>query len=197
MSDVHATTASIMSGQSISTTDICVLLREANAASRRLVRGLGLPNHDHEDLRQDLLVDLIARLKWFSPDRGSLGAFAGTVSRHRTLRLANRIYRERTVFAPACDRSPDWDEAGVSDAGGDVELPFCGQFPDDFGEIDRRIDLCRALDKLSRADLRLCAKLIERTPTEIIRGGRCSRASVYRQIKRIRLHLLGEGVSWP
>src|SRR4051812_43186587 len=77
-----------------------VLLREAAAGAHGLVRKLRLPNHEHEDFRQDLLVDLIGRFRQFNPDRGSLGAFAGVIVRHRAERLAHRVYRERTIFAP-------------------------------------------------------------------------------------------------
>jgi RNA polymerase sigma-70 factor (ECF subfamily) len=56
--------------------DLQILVHEADLAARRLVRRLRLPAHEREDLRQDLLVDLIARLPAFDPARGRLGAFA-------------------------------------------------------------------------------------------------------------------------
>src|SRR5882724_9987861 len=89
-----------VSTSSISPVDLCVLLREATMAARGLVRRLGLPGHEQEDLRQELLVDLIARLKWFDPARGTLNAFANVIIRHRAGRLARRINIERAIFAP-------------------------------------------------------------------------------------------------
>ena len=47
---------------SISRDDLQILLHEADIAARRLVRQLRLPRADLDDVRQDLLVDLIARL---------------------------------------------------------------------------------------------------------------------------------------
>ena len=44
---------------------------------------------DLDDLRQDLLLDVIARLRSFDPDRGSLGAFAGTVMGAASIALAS------------------------------------------------------------------------------------------------------------
>lgn len=68
---------------SLSPSDLDILRREADREAARLVRQFRLPSHERDDLRQDLLVDLIARLPGFNPDRGSLGAFAGAVMSHR------------------------------------------------------------------------------------------------------------------
>src|SRR5439155_124886 len=83
---------------SVSDLDLRVLRREADVAARRLIRRLGLSNYEHEDLRQEFLVDLIARFKWFNPVRGTLGAFAGAIVRNRARQLANCITRERSTF---------------------------------------------------------------------------------------------------
>jgi DNA-directed RNA polymerase specialized sigma24 family protein len=185
---------------SISPTDLSVLLREATTAARGLLRKLGLPNCEHEDLRQDLLVDLIARFKWFDPGRGTLGGFAGTITRHRARRLVNRICRERAIFVPISrDDSPsNRNEARSHDtakADGYVGVPR--QSYDACAVIERRLDLSRALRALGPSDLNLCAKLIERTPTEISRSGELSRASLYRRLRNIRRRLLAEGFSCP
>ena len=56
---------------SISHSDLQILHHEAELVARRLVRRLRLPNCDLADLRQELLLDLIARLPAFDPLRGS------------------------------------------------------------------------------------------------------------------------------
>src|SRR5207245_540942 len=106
-------TSAGVSASSISSEHLGVLLREATTAARGLVRKLGLPNHEHEDLRQELLADLIVRFKRFDPARGTLSVFAGVIVRHRAKRLTNRVNRERTIFAPISleDASPDPDGA--------------------------------------------------------------------------------------
>ena len=83
---------------SISRDDLQILLHEADIAARRLVRQLRLPRADLDDVRQDLLVDLIARLSTYDADRGSLGAFAGTVLTNRAARIANKVKRERSMY---------------------------------------------------------------------------------------------------
>src|SRR5262245_60005768 len=79
-------------------TNLDVLLHEADAGARRLVRRLDLAAHDRDDVRQELIVDLLIRTKAFNPSRGSLGAFSGVIARHRAAHISNRLHRERSVF---------------------------------------------------------------------------------------------------
>jgi DNA-directed RNA polymerase specialized sigma24 family protein len=183
----------------LSDTDLALLFHEADVAAARLVRRLRLPTHEREDIRQDLLVDLISRINGFDPTRGSLGAFAGTVIAHRATRLTHRLQRERAVFAPV---SLDDPLAGTEDATlGDTIADssgysaMVGQPIDRVAAVEHRLDLDRALGTLRRSDLALCARLVHRTPTELSQDGLGSRASLYRQVHEIRLRLMTGGLS--
>ena len=79
----------------ITPADLSTLIAEADAAACRLRRKLVLPAVDHDDLRQDLLVDLICRLPGFDARRGSIGAFANIVLRNQSSRIAMRHHRQR------------------------------------------------------------------------------------------------------
>src|SRR5574343_1429733 len=79
----------------ISPADLATLIDEAAIAARRLHRKLVLPAADLDDLRQDLLVDLICRLPGFDARRGSIGAFANIVLRNQSSRIAIRHHRQR------------------------------------------------------------------------------------------------------
>ena len=79
----------------ISEPDLVTLLEEADAAASRLWRRVRLPRADLDDLRQDLLLDLIRRLPAFDVRRGTMGAFAGIVLRNQASRIATRIRGER------------------------------------------------------------------------------------------------------
>ncbi len=175
-----------------------ILVADADRAAARLVRRFRLPNHQRDNLRQDLLLDLIARMRSFDPSRGSLQAFARTVFSHRTVRLAGQIRRERLLFAPvSLDEPSSGGEGGTladSVAEADGYPALLGQPTDRFAEGDCRLDLGRALATLRPSDLDLCADLVDRTPTEISRTGRNARASLYRQIGEIRLRLITAGV---
>jgi hypothetical protein len=58
-----------MDALSLSSSDLAVLRREAEITAGRLIRRMNLSTHDRDDLRQDLLVDVFARLKDFDPCR--------------------------------------------------------------------------------------------------------------------------------
>ncbi len=79
----------------ISQTDLATLIDEAAVAARRLHRKMVLPAADLDDLRQDLLVDLICRLPGFDARRGSIGAFANIVLRNQSSRIAMHLHRQR------------------------------------------------------------------------------------------------------
>ena len=82
----------------LSDTDLQLVLRGTDRVARSLVRRLGLPFHQWEDLRQDLLAGLLVRLHSYDATRGTLGAFVGTIVRHHATRLAGRIGREQAAL---------------------------------------------------------------------------------------------------
>jgi hypothetical protein len=85
----------------LSKADLVTILDEADAAAARLRRRLRLSRADQDDLRQDLLLDLIRRLPAFDARRGSIGAFAGIVLRNQSARIAARVARDRRAGRPA------------------------------------------------------------------------------------------------
>ena len=183
----------------ISGGELKLLCREADREAGRLVRRLRLPIHEREDLRQDLLLDLIARLRSFDPSRGSLRAFVGTVVSHRAARLAGRIRRERLLFAPVSldEPSPESEGSTLADSVPEADgyPALLGQPCDGFAPVERRIALDRALGCLRPTDLSLCADLVEHSPGELGQAGGPSRASLYRHIGEIRMRLTAAGLS--
>ncbi len=168
--------------------------REASVAAARLVRQLRLPGHERDDLSQDLLVDVFARLKSFDPARDTFGAFVGVVVVHQAARLSSRVRRRRVVFAPM---SADdlLSRAGSAVTGPEETADVLRQPADRLAAVELRLDLERALSTLSRSDIALCGDLAERTPTELSREGTGARASLYRRVHEIRLHLLSVGIA--
>lgn len=185
----------------LSRSDLQLLLSEAHRAARRLVNRIRLPWYQLEDIRQDLLVDLLERLPAFDARRGTLGAFAGKILTHKVARLANMIRRERIAFGatPISLDEPASSACGKSrghfipeDRGLAAHL---GQPGDVFARIERRLDIERALGALNGGDLRLCAELYEATADRLAARGRAPRSSLYRRVKRIRLELLAAGLA--
>ena len=185
---------------SISRDDLQILLHEADTFSRRLVRQLRRPRVDLDDVRQDLLVDLIARLPAYDPDRGSIGAFAGVVLRNQTTRIAAKVNRQRRLHGAVPvsldEPVPDSDGLTRGDLVAEEEgLPaLLGQPVDAFAEIERRLDVERAMGRLGLADGRLCAELSRATADRLAASGRGARSSLYRRVKDLRLALTAMGL---
>ena len=129
----------------ISRDDLQILLHEADIAARRLVRQLRLPRADLDDVRQDLLVDLIARLPAYDSDRGTLGAFAGAILANRATRIANKVRRERRMYGATPisldEVIPESDGLTRGDLIAEIRL-LLWEKPD-----DKMIDLMRSLRK--------------------------------------------------
>lgn len=174
------------------------LQHQADRVALRVIRTCRIPRHEQDDLRQDLLTDLFARLKGFDPARGDLGAFAAACFDHRALRLIERILRGRATMAPISLDDPQPGGEGltigdsIAEAGG--YGAWLGQPTDAFAVVERRIDLDRALATLPAETLALCAELTERSPHEVAKASPTSRATVYRHLRELRLRLLVAGI---
>lgn len=184
----------------ISQADLQTLLHEADIAARRLIRKLRLSKEDLDDIRQDLLVDLIARLPAFDPERGSLGAFAGLVLRNHATRIAAKIKRAREAFG-AVPVSLDEEQPGRDGvargeliAEADGLSAWLGQRVDAFAAIERRLAVGRGLGLLDRRDGALCAALAHTTIERLAAQGRGSRSTLYRRLRDIRLALMAHGI---
>src|SRR3990167_8905350 len=135
----------------ISSSHLRTLLHEADGGARRAVRRLHAPHLDLDDIRQDLLLDLIRRIPAFDSGRGALGAFAGKVIAHRVARTARVAIRERSLFGivPTSLDEPVPDADGLTRgdlvAEGNGYGALFGQSPDRIAEVDRRLDLARGL----------------------------------------------------
>lgn len=182
----------------LTTSDLSLIHRQAGLCALRLVRKLRLPWHEHEDVRQDLLVDLFSRLKHFDPTRGALGAFVGAVLSNGASMLMARIRRERRHYAGMSldDPLPSGDGTIgdiIPEAAG--YLASVGQPVDRQVIIDRTLDVGRALGALSQPDLIFCKHLLNQTPAELSQAGLGSRAGLYRQLADIRLELTARGLA--
>lgn len=185
----------------LSRSDLQLLLSEAHRAARRLVRRVRLPCHQLEDVRQDLLLDLLERLPAFDARRGTLGAFAGKILTHKAARLAKSAWREQTRFGVVPVSLDEPASCACGEPRGHL-LPedhglaaHFGRSTDVFALVERRLDLERALGVLNGGDLRLCAELCDATADRLAARGRAPRSSLYRRVKRIRLELMAAGLA--
>ena len=185
---------------SISPDDLQTFEYEVDVAAPRLLRKLRLPYQGLADLRQELLLDLIARFPAYEPARGTVGAFAGFVTANKATRIARQVQRERRLygFVPVSLDAPIAEGNGtvmgdlVSE---DEGLWFLfGQRFDAIGDAERRIDVERALGRIGRRDGALCAALSQTSIDQLVAQGRGTRSSLYRRVKEVRMALLAHGL---
>lgn len=182
----------------ISEADLAILLGEADAAAARLWRRLGLPRADLEDLRQDLLLDLIRRLPAFDARRGSIGAFANTVLRHQAARIAVRVARERRAanggLLSLDAKGMDGHTLGEGLSEADGLAAWHGQEAAPHSAVERRLDLARSIGALDGEDRAFCAALGHCPVRTLAERGFGSRAALYRRIAELRCALTARGL---
>lgn len=186
--------------RSICPHDLSILQQIADRVARGMRHRLGLPDHDLDDLRQELLLDLIARFPAFDTERGPLEAFASMVAKHRASRIGRALWRERQLYghSPLSLEAPlpGDDNAVVGDLfSQDQGLgALFGQTFDLEDEVVTSISLDVGLSELPAHDQHLCAALVTSTIDQLAATGHGARASLYRRLKDIRLTLLAYGV---
>lgn len=187
----------------ITTADLSTLIAETDAAARRLRRKLVLPAADHDDLRQDLFVDLICRLPGFDARRGSIGAFANIVLRNQSSRIAMRHYRQRRAQGGSL-LSLEVPLAGTREPVGDTLTEddglaaWHGQTCCAATVTELHHALQAALARLPAEDRRFCAALAHRPVSALAAEGFGSRSALYRRLADLR-HILtahGLGPAW-
>lgn len=187
----------------LSPDDIASLRQEAAQTARRLHRTLRLPAADLDDLRQDLLVDLIRRLPAFDATRGTLGAFANVVLRHQASRIAIQYHRRQQAQG-GFFLSLDVRLGGKSDrlrdtlSEQDGLAAWHGQGADATASAELHHDLDATLARLPAPDRRLCAALAHHTVSTLVAGGFANRSALYRRLAHIRhsLTAYGLGPGW-
>ena len=187
----------------ITPADLSTLIAEADTAARRLRRKLVLHAADHDDLRQDLLVDLICRLPGFDARRGSIGAFANIVLRNQSSRIAMRHPRQRRAQGGSL-LSLEVPLAGTREPVGDTLTEddglaaWHGQTCCAAAVTELHHALQAALARLPAEDRRFCAAVAHRPVTALAAEGFGSRSALYRRLADLR-HVLtvhGLGPAW-
>jgi DNA-directed RNA polymerase specialized sigma24 family protein len=180
----------------LTTLDLSLLLTEAEAAAARLRPRLPLPV-DHDDLRQDLLVDLLRRLPAFDPARGGLGAVAGRLLRNRAMDIAALVARERRAAGGTMLSldATNGDGTSLSDRLSD-EDGLAAWFGSQAAAAtaERRIDLGTAVERLEHRDRALCLALVHNSVDQLVDRGFGSRAGLYRRLHDLRLTLIAYGL---
>lgn len=161
----------------LSPTEQSLLLKEADAATARLRWRLRLSPEAAEDVRQDLLLDLVRRMATYDPARGPIGPFAGRILRNRGSELAAAIAADRRSSFSVDEPH---DVYQVSD-------------PNDKTR-DCRLSLFMALQRLSSRDRAFCLALARFSVDRLAAAGFGSRAGLYRRLRELRCVFAAQGL---
>lgn len=179
-----------------------VVFSEVYHQAKRLARRHALPNHELDDVRQDLLTEVIARAKAYDDARASPPTFVALVAANRAALLGRRYYRQESLFG----RSPVSLDEAVGDDGASVTrgdliaeadgyAAWMGQSSDPLGDVERRLDLRAAAQLLPDRLRGLCDALTANTASGACRSQNRSRADLYRCLREIRLRFRAAGLA--
>ena len=152
------------------------MLRQATIHASLLVRSAGFSANERDDLRQELLLDLLRRSPRFNPRRGEWRGFVRGVVRNHATVLATRRHRlnQREVLA---------DDL----FGGDQDAFEGLRRHDPVDDLHLRLDVARVLAGLP-AQLRQLAHLLTvLSMSEVPMAIGKSRSGVYQMLRKIRM----------
>lgn len=180
-----------------------VIHSEIERQARRLRCRHGLPADELDDVRQDLIVDLLSRAPAYDERKSGASTFVAMVASNRAALLGRRYFRDRCLFGrtPISLDDPIADDDGRTVRRGDLVAEadgyatWMGQDCDPYLDAARRLDLGAAADQLP-ADLRaLCRALSADTAVGVCRSQDRSRADFYRRLREVRLRLRMAGLT--
>jgi DNA-directed RNA polymerase specialized sigma24 family protein len=172
-----------INGASVPESVILYAWKWASCRAASLVR-CGFYRWDEcEDLRQDLLVDLLKRFPRFNGSLGNPYAFAHALIRNHAnelaVRASNRGQQAAVLF--------DYVYAGP-------HAHFQEPRTEDSWRINRRIDVSGAIDRLPPRLKRLALDLESMNVPEVCTHRRISRSSAYQMLGEIRNSFIGHGL---
>ena len=171
----------------ISRSEALWLFAMADRVAARLCRHRRECRLEQEDIRQDLLLDLLSRLGAYDPSRGSLQTFVAVCFRHRSVRIGRTAYRERVSRHPVELDAPAVAGGRVIDtlADSDGFAAWVGQPTDRQIELEQRLDLDRMLAALPKDMALLCAALVgDQRCSGTLAGS--SRTTRHRRVRKLR-----------
>lgn len=179
-----------------------VALKAADHYALRIVRTLKLGPDAVDDVRQDLLLEVLRRAMRFDAERAACSTFVRVLMRHASDEVAGRMARQRRteggsinreVIHPDGNRGPMVDFLSEEDGIGAL---WAGRL-DPVLALERRIDIERFLARLPERLQRLC-QLLQEEDTAIaaqLRSG-LSPAEFYREVEEVRMRLRSVGLGW-
>lgn len=183
----------------ISPRQVIRLVEMADRVAARLCRRARSSHLALEDIRQELLLDVLARLPKHDPSLGSVEIFVAICLRHRSARMALNLRRDGIANHPVSldEPFPGQDLVLVDTISEEQGYSaWIGQPTNRLSQLEHRLDLDRALSALPADALPVCATLLMEQSTSVPRTG-LSRTTLHRRKHELRCQLLAAGISGP
>lgn len=152
----------------------------------------GLSASEREDMRQELVLDMLERVKQFDPGKGSPGTFTGVVSEHRAVEVLDRLMKDRTRLRhfDGEDAANDSNAHDWFDKVADNSDPSFHIDHDLFSNSIALCDLERALAYMNDEQIALFELLAEHQDLPgACRACGTSSATFYRRVHELQMHL--------
>jgi hypothetical protein len=170
-----------------------------NAAATRayqLAARTGMSREDREEIKQELLTDLLAQSQHYDSTRGSLGTFTGVVSKNRATELLDRYMKDKkhlTFVSTVAANDGSEEQWNLLDKGDVIPL---WAVDDDLFDLSMAL---RDLDKAVRCMNTEQQNLFELLLTEADMASACrayhgSAATFYRRVSDLKMHLRMFGI---
>ena len=154
---------------------LTLLQTAAEVHAHRIVRDLRLPACDREDIRQDLLVEMLPRFAKYDSNIAKASTFVSLLARHASSTLCRRLAARRKL-----------------ELSGTLPLDEFTQTPsshcdEEFSRLDLSLSVGGVLRKLPEQLRALANSLKAMTTAEAKEVSRLQHATFYRRLHDIRL----------
>jgi RNA polymerase sigma-70 factor (ECF subfamily) len=177
-------------------------IRRIRFKASRMVGKYGFTEDDFDDLRQELMQDVLERLPKFDSDRANIKIFISAVIDNRLASLIKsegaqcRDYHcvERSLDEPAPGEDAEWTTFGESISEEEARSHLGRAGRNDHERADLAIDVTMVLSQLDEADRQLCIELQVKSPLDISREKGVRRSGIYERIAEIRKKFVQAGL---
>lgn len=163
-------------------------------SARRVIACANLPHAELPDIEQDLRLHLWSTRDAYQAERGARSTFAKVVLQRKAAAIAMRHRAKRRV---ATHVSID-DDLDTKHGNGEQPVgkpsPGVRASTGSTDSLNRRIDVHRVLERLSRPDRAMAKQLMAARVSEIAATSGIPRSTIYESVKRIRRQFIDAGL---
>ena len=177
-------------------------LKRSSFKAKQLIGKYGFSKDDVEDIRQELVLDVLQRLPKFNRTRAGLKTFISRLLDNHIAHLIKHREAGRRDHRRVECRLDDWqrDKDNLWTCLGEtiteeeaLDRLGCRRLSSQ-ERIDLALDTVTLLDLLSKRDRKLCLQLQTRTVSELSRQTGVVRTRIYERLRAIRQKFLAAGM---